>query len=757
MDKLGRRQFLKLAGGAAGVALAAKAVAGITVAAAEAPASVSRTSARVRQSVASTCQMCQARCGIMCFLEDDKVIKIEGNPLHPNNRGKLCAKGQAGINLAYNPDRILYPMRRVGKRGDGGWERISWDEALDKISRRLVEIKASGDPGGFVVQAGTMTVPRLLIRFLDAFGSSNGFYSVPSSDTNRIIALTSSWGADTEVSDLANTRYVLNFGANPYETYFYHLPAVQRLVEARTENRARLVTFDVRMSFTAGKSDEWFPIHPGTDGVVALAMANVIMREGLYDRDFVERWTNYPAGDLAGYLAKYTPEMAGEISGVRPEDIERIARDFAANKPATVISGGGVSMRLNGMQTIRSIFLLNAITGNVDTKGGTCLPRNLVLKEPEPAPAKAGDEPTLTGSDSFHSRTISHSVLPLIKERGKPVGLLLTYMFNPAYSNASSSETAEILKDESLIPFSVVADIAMSETAALADIVLPDATFLERWDVETGPVMGLTPFVSLRQPVIKPMGESRSFYDVCLELAKRDPSMARYFPFRNAENYFKTLASSVPGLVKAGGWDYLKAKGVWVEESTPAYRSYAANGFSTPSGKFETFAKDLEKKGISALPAWENIPEYEESRPEELYLVTFKWNVLTSSVASSKWLSEIVHDNPLWINPETARELGISKEDEVTVSSPAGSIRTRVRLTQGIHPRVVAMSGQVGHWGLGRIARGEKFNSQDPDTKLVWWKEQGSGRHANAVMVQSISPVTGAQAWHDNRVKVARV
>lgn len=739
------------------MAAAARAAGGIAAAADEAQVSISRTSRRVRSAAPSTCQLCQARCGIICFVEDDRVVKIEGNPLHPGNRGKLCAKGQAGLNLAYNPDRILYPMRRTGKRGDGGWERITWEDAIDIISARLGEIKASGNRNSFVFQAGTMTMPRFARRFLDAYGTTNAFCSVPSSDTNRLMALAATWGEETEISDLGNARYILNFGANPYETYFYHLPAVQRLIQARIENRAKLVTFDVRLSNTAGKSDEWYAINPGTDGLVALAMGNVIMKEGLHDEEFLSRWTNYSVKDLAAHLSRYTPELAGDISGVPARDIIRLAREFAGDKPATTISGTGVSMRDNGMHSIRSIALLNAITGNIDVKGGYCLPRSYALKEPDPVPPTAGDAPELARSSVLPSKTIAHSVLPLIKKKGAPVGLLLTYMFNPAYSNASSSEVDGILRDERLVSLSVVVDITMSETAALADIVLPDTTYLERWDIETGPALGLVPLISLRQPVIKPLGESRSFNDVCLALAKKDPDTSPYFKFRTVESYFKSLVSGLPGLAKSGGWDYLRDKGVWAGEAAPVYRSYSREGFNTPSRKFEIFSQGLADKDVSPLPVWEPIPEYVKSNGQGLFLVTFKWGVLTSSLAPSKWLSEIVHDNPLWMNPETAKELGIHKGDLVKVSSPAGAIETRVRLTQGIHPRVVAMSGQVGHWGMGRVARAEKFNSQDPDTRLVWWKEHGHGKHANTVMVHSASPVTGAPGWHDNVVKVARV
>ncbi len=190
-------------------------------------------------------------------------------------------------------------------------------------------------------------------------------------------------GRKEGVPDVANSHYILNFGSNPYETHEYYAGFIGRLMEGRFQKKAKLVTFDVRLSYTAGNSDEWFPISPGTDGMVALAMANVILKSNLHNKDFIERWTNIPTSALAQYLSQYPPEMAEKTSGVAASDIERIAKEFAMSMPAVAISGRGVSSHLNGVYNERCIFLLNTIVGSIDIPGGYCLPRTYRFEEPD--------------------------------------------------------------------------------------------------------------------------------------------------------------------------------------------------------------------------------------------------------------------------------------------------------------------------------------------------------------------------------------
>ncbi|MDO9066714.1 MAG: molybdopterin-dependent oxidoreductase, partial [Chloroflexota bacterium] len=351
----------------------------------------------------------------------------------------------------------------------------------------------------------------LVSRFLRAVGTPNALNETSLHRANKEKALELAWGVRGDLNDVAHATYILNFGSNPYESHALFVPFVQRIIEARQAG-AKLITFDPRLSTTAGKSDEWFPIKPGTDGLVALAMANVIMQLGLHDADFLARWVNYPAVKLAEHLTQYSLEMAGAASGVKPAHIRRLAIEFATTRPATAISAGGVSLHANGVQNERAILLLNALTGNVDVRGGYCLPRTYGLEEPNPRPPA----PTLPSSLS----TIQQA-LPLIRDRQQKVGMLLTYRYDPVYGHPDSNLSAAVLKDESLIRYHVAVDSYLTESASLADLFLPAATYLESWNIHSMPAYELVPFVGLQQPVVEPAGESRPFHDICLELAKR--------------------------------------------------------------------------------------------------------------------------------------------------------------------------------------------------------------------------------------------
>ena len=753
--KVTRRQFLVMAGGLTAAAALAGGISAASASASGQAGDVSRTTGRELKSIPTTCQLCQARCGLLAFLRHGRLVTLEGNPEHPNSKGRVCAKGQAAVNLVYNPDRLLYPMKRAGARGDGTYERISWGEALDEIASKLKALRAGGHPDQFIFQGGAMASPRFVSRFLDAFGTTSAFFfSQPSSDTNRRLALLSTWGSEDGIGDVARSKFILNFGSNPYEAHWYHVPLIQRLIEARVERSARLVTFDVRLSKTAGKSDEWFPVNPGTDGLVALSMASVIMEERLYDEAFLGRWSNYGAGDLAKHLAGYQPENTEGETGVAAADVRRVARDFATSKPATTLTGSGLTMRRNGLQNERCVLLLNAITGNIDVPGGFCLPRVYKLDEPDPVPPK----PT-AGAGSKGLPVSPHAVLSMVREGKLAAGVYMSYMFNPAYSSADQLAVAEILKDEKLIPYFVAVDILPSETAMLADLVLPDTTFLERWDLESTPSFNMVPFVSLRQPVVISPGESAPFHDVCIELGRRvGGGMERFSAFHSAPDYVRAVARGIPGLNDAGGFEYLKEHGVWYDaKANPAYRSFEKGGFGTPSGLLEIHSPDLEVKGSDALPTFRAVGSYGSAGKDDLFLVTFKWGVLTSSLGASKWLSEIVHDDVFLMNAATARARGIDNGDTVEVQSAVGTIKGKVRLTQGIHPRVVASPTGTGHWGLGRVARAQKFESDDADTKLVWWKVDRAGWHPNAIIPIAHDNIAQGQAWHDTVVSVKKI
>jgi anaerobic selenocysteine-containing dehydrogenase len=254
--------------------------------------------------------------------------------------------------------------------------------------------------------------------------------------------------------------------------------------------------------------------------------------------------------------------------------------------------------------------------------------------------------------------------------------------------------------------------------------------------------------LKLSKPIeaMKPRGEAAALSDVWIELARRiQGGMEKYFEFKDTEDCIRKLASRIEGLDKAGGFEQLKKEGFFIDPKGKApYRSYEKKGFSTPSGKFEISIKDT-------------VPPQRSLQPNELILTTFTWNVLTSRNAGCKWTSEIVHDNPAWINAETAERLGIKTGDRIKISSGIGSMITRAFVTQGINPRVIAVSGGCGHWESGRIARGKKFRSDDEDTNLLWWEKKGNGVHPYAIIPVSLDPQGLGQAWNDTRVTVTKI
>jgi len=715
---------------------------------------VSRHTNKLLKGIPSICQLCPARCGIIGFLEGDQLVKIGGNPKHPNNLGKLCARGLAGINMEYDPDRIVSPMIRRGERGKGQWERISWERAYSEIASRLKTIHQSGQKGDFVFQS-EYRPNGLLKRFLDVFGKALVIDENSLHFANRDWGQWLTWGEEKGVPDVMNSRYILNFGSNPYETNEYYTGFIGRLIEGRVKNKAKLVTFDVRLSYTAGNSDEWFPITPGTDGAVALAMANVIIKANLHNKDFIQKWMNIPIPALSKYLSQYTPEMAEKISGVHASDIERIAKEFAMSMPAVAISGRGVSSHFNGVYNERCILLLNTILGSIDIPGGYCLPRTYLLEDPDLKPLLHREKSTLFDSDDV--QITPQKFISLVKRRKLTPKMYFIYESNPAYTNPETGLTSEVLKDERLIPYIVVADSYMTETAALADIVLPAANYLESWGVDSSPALDLIPFITLQRPIVPPFAKSVPMSDICIELSQRiGGGLQRYFKFNSTEEYIKKVVSGIEKLEQAGGFKYLKENGVWFDPKTKLrHRSYESKGFNTPSGKIEIYSERLKRRGFQPHPIYEPIPGHGDLKGK-FVLVTVEPNVMGLMTGNLQWLAEIKHNNPVWVNKDVAKQLHIEEGDRIKVSTRIGSFVTDARLTFGIHPRVIAIERNLGHWGYGHIARAKRFKSRDPNTNLVWWGKEGNGTSPNIIISGDSDPIGGGEPWNDTLVTISK-
>jgi anaerobic selenocysteine-containing dehydrogenase len=773
-----------------------------------------------RKSIPTACWSCVTRCAAIGYVEDGKLVKMESNPKSIRTQGKMCAKGQSGVNDEYFPDRILYPMKRAGKRGEGKWKRISWDEAITELSGKMKKLRDGGTPEKFMFHYGTMKASSSkLIKdvFLKAYGTGTIGNHTSTSTSSKKLAQELTWGKFYDNWDFDNTKFVLNFGSNVQEAHINHVPCSSRLIDSRVENGVKSVTFDVRLSNTAAKSSEWVPIKPGTDGAVALAMCNVIMQNDLHDKEFfqfiratdnVNASVDEKAAALKSHLSQYTPAWAEKISGVSAAKIESLAKEFAKAKPAVVISFRGAIAHYNGTEAERAIQMLAAITGNIDNPGGRCQAYGAKWKYPE-GPKDKPESKRLEIVDgkgaALPTHHVSHQVFDMIKDgsKGRP-DIYMWYCYNPVFVNGESKAIAEVLKDEKMLPFTVASTIVYDESSKLADMILPDASYLERWDWEDNISPTQVAEYYIRQPLVKPLGEARDFGDVVIALSEK-----MGMPLgvgASKEEFVKQSCEMTPEVKAAGGFEHMKKKGVWydkkakphfygykeeaktdgatLDEATGvywkgsgdytktenAYKQYVGQkigdkvykGFKpdklNKTGYFELYSAIMKDKGFAPLPTWIPIPEHEKMKADELVLTTYKVAVhILSRSSHRKWISEIFHDNPGWINPETAKAQGISDGDKIKVKSSIGEIVTSARVTEKIVPGTIAVSFHVGREESGIYGSGKKSpeaRDDDPDIKHKFWETYGV--NSNDIISNSIDPMSGQLRCMDTVVTVSK-
>lgn len=533
------------------------------------------------------CQLCSTICGITGHVKDGRVIKIEGNPNDPNSRGRLCARGQAGLNHLYHPERLLYPIRRVGARGEGKWKRITWDEALDELAERLGAVHDSGKPEEFAFHQGRNRSKDAVERFLRAFGTNTLLnHRGLCSAARRAANLTYLFESDWDLGDYEHTKYILNFGSNMFEAHQGHVPGALRVQRGRFENGAKLVTFDVRMSNTAGNSDEFFMPSPATDGAIALAMAHTIVNEGLVNTAFFTAWANCKLDDLKEVLRDYTPAWAESVSTVPAADIARIAREFAAAAPrATTMCNRGSSAHHNGYWNDRAIGLLNVLVGSAGAHGGWCwmytggFDSRVVTFPKGPAAPKTesllADPPEFILANRWNTMRVGEIVYWYLKQERAKIQVYMTYNLDSPLTWPEMNLTKNVLLDEEKIGFHVCINPFFSETASFSDMVLPWTTYMERWDVDARGPYNLKPYVSMRRPMIDPLGESKDIRDIFPELARRiGRGMEPWYPAdQSTEDYMRESVRTVPvdQSKYKDSWDYFDKVNAWEDPDLATY------------------------------------------------------------------------------------------------------------------------------------------------------------------------------------------
>ena len=693
----------------------------------------------------SVCAMCSAGCGIQVrVMEGEAEVvrngqfgivkmglakKLAGNPEHPVSRGKLCARGEAGLQVTYNPDRIQHPLKRSGQRGSGKFTQVSWDDAIEELLTHLRPLASAHESKSIAFltrpQRGQRAV--LIERFLSGFDGAAWVRFEFLDDGVLRKANQLSFGYEQlPTVDLGHSGYVTSFGADFLGTW--NSPVAQsagygKMRQNRSGVRGKFVQVESRVSQTGANADEWVAAHPGTEGLLALGIAHVILKEKLAHAETAGAAGTLIEGWREGLPAS-SPEAIAWKTGVPPETITRLAREMAARSPAVAIVGGAPLAQTNGLFTALAVNALNALLGSVGKPGGL----EFTPEAPLPA-AKAGRENSGEGK-SGSVRALAQQIL---SGQPRPVEALLLHEANPVFATPLGWRVKEALEK---VPFIASFGSFLDETSRLADLILPDHSFLESW-VDDVPESGTTQsVVSVAPPAMRPLYDTRSLPDVLLDLGHRlGGHISEVLPWKSYEEMLQATLAPLAhhdGSIKAkdGGefWNKIQEQGGWWSaEATAVPKAKAAAGslnamkyqeaeFAGSAGEypfyFLPYASQLFYDGRHAnLPWMQEIPEV---------LSTGMWGT---------WVE---------INPRAAATLQIEQGDLVEVASPHGKVRAPALLSPGIAPDLIAIPVGQGHEEYGRYA---------------------SGRGANPIKVLApqVEPTTGALAWAGTRVSITKV
>jgi anaerobic selenocysteine-containing dehydrogenase len=648
----------------------------------------------------SECFICNQGCDTVVHVRDGVVVRVEGDTSSAVTKGTLCAKGLASREIARHPDRLLYPMKRAGGRGEGRWQRISWDEALDTVAGRLGSIERKFGPESIVLATGTNRGwVRYFMRFANAYGKQWIGPGIAQCFYPRITGQTLVLGTNAmENPHYDATRCMLVWGVNPTNTW--PVKGVG-MMDARRRG-ARMIVVDPFFSEAASKADLWLSLRPGTDTALLLAMLHTIIDEGLHDRGFVERWC-HGFEELRQRVSEYPAEKVEQITWVPSQMIKEAARMYAGTRPASITQCLSIDQIADTISTSRCLAIMAALTGNIDVPGGNVI---TMLRQVPPGPAHSGaawvtraqhekrlgnrEYPLLAGdaclmTPSAHNRAVWNAILT---GEPYPVKAIYCHGSNMLLSYANTKMVYEAL---SKLEFLAVADLFMTETARMADIVLPAASWMERESVTQNEQTSIDYF-HLQQKTLQ-RGECRSDISIMNDLAGRLGFGERMFPTDGA--YFDFLLQP-SGLT----FEAFRERGGLAFPHV--FRKYESGGFRTPSGKVQLYDEKLKSLGYDPLPTYREPSESPISTTdlaaEYPLIITTGGRVPVfrhTELRNIAILRKIVPELEASINPETARKLHIKDGDIMVVESPRGSMEAKAHLTEGIDPRVIQVPS---HW-----------------------------------------------------------
>ncbi len=749
----------------------------------------------------SSCNVnCGNRCPLRLHVKDGKVVRVEPDNTGENSYGtheiRACLRGRGLRKWVYSPERLLYPLKRAGKRGEGRFARISWDEALDSISGKLRQvIDTYGNESVFRIYGtgnwgGVVSAHDQIERLMNILGGHLGYYN--SYSTAQIThGMNYTYGArdcGNHLTDIANSKLVVFFGNNPAETRMSGGGSIRDLIVGKQKSRVRIIVIDPRHTDTAaGFADEWIPIRPGTDAALVSGLAYVLITETLVDQDFLDRYcvgydeTTMPGGIPLGNSYKdyilgsgldgtaKTPAWASGITGISTERIVQLAREIGTAKPAYIAQGWGPQRHANGEQTARAICMLPILTGNVGIQGGNSGDREGRHGIPFPR-FPMGKNPVTASIPCFlwTKAIIDHENFTDLSDglKGKkrletPIKFLWSFASNILVNQHSDiGNTHRVLVDESLCEMIVLIDNVMTASARYADIVLPGTSCFEESDLSYQGYAVEMGALILRQQAIEPMGECRTLYDICSGISRRMGVEQEFTEGRSHEQWVEYMYHHCRRVQPDLPENYQEAvrtgvfKWNWGDRPKVGFQSFRENPdespLRTPSGKIEVFSKRLwelarswelpEGDVISALPEYHEtwgMPSDNRSREYPLQLVGHHYKQRThSSYGNNPWLQEVA-PQCLWINPLDAEPRGIAHGDVVRIHNQIGRTQVPAKVTPRIMPGVLSLP--QGAWytpdenGLDKNGCINVLTSHRPSPLA-----KGNPQHTNLVEVEKV-------------------
>lgn len=634
------------------------------------------------------CQFCHTNCGILVQNAENGKITIKGDPDHPVNRGVCCSKGSAIQEIIRGKGRLQHPMLKT----KNGFKRLSWEEALSLAAEKLGEIKSKHGPKALVRCVGAPVSYQCrdgFLEFMGAFGSANMTGAGNLCMLPRMTAFEAVTGGRRAEPDYDSTKLVIQWGANPLASERYGSYAayngMRKIFSRLKERGTRIISIDPFRTKTVEEADDWVTITPGSDVALGLAMINVIIHEGLYDKAFINKYTTgFEA--LSDHVISLDPKWAEQITGVKAEEIQDLARTYATTKPAAIYEGNGLDMYTNGVDAVRTLATLIGLTGNLDTPGGNVFmpfaPQAQLPTSPVPQEKKLGYE-RFPFFPEVPFPVVKEALLQEDKDRPRA---MIVHHSNPVLVQANEKRTRQAMEK---LEFLMVNEIYPTATSEMADLVLPITSDFESYgyraysSVEGG-------FLAMARPIVEPPGLARPVFEVEYELAER-MGLHQNYPFHDTKSWLSHM-------IKPSGVTFGQLETEQIVYATPPiqYRKYEEKGFNTPSGKLEFFSKSYKEKGCSALPAYSD-PAGELLDSEKLLEKGF--SLLGTSMRPAQFvhtklknidaLSKSYPEPVIWMNPEDANTRGVKEGQIVKVSSPQGMIKIKARLTKNTKPGLI--------------------------------------------------------------------